>query len=233
MTQTPTHPASIPLRLQLRLDILNSKSEDESALLMSADRHKLVFRAHRPFAPDETITIIAEPSMQHQYRFDTHIVHSQRILIPEQQLDYFEIHAEVGTNEDQYLEFLTGLHQTCQELGEDVRLYVRLPVTLAHNNRAINTHCENISVGGAFIEYDAHTDLPKPKSDIDLSIGGAESTSPCFKGKGNVLYTITPQDAERFGVQPGLGIRLHFDESTRQQWTDYVETLRREALATS
>lgn len=218
----------IALRVNLRVDLAERGQDPEPALLMSAAPDRLLLRMTRARTPGETLRLVAEPNFVDSFVFTVKVLSCVRRLVPSENLDYFEMWAQLENPDDSYRRFLGSARKTARELKEDVRLLVRLPVEVSLGARRFRSHLENVSFGGVFLFCETPQTLcggERPR--LELSLPGAEEPLVL---EGEVVYTLDSEQAIRLGAAPGAGIRLALDEASLLRWEELVGQLHRQVV---
>ena len=126
MTQSAQSP--IRLRLNARLEMREMDSADSCpVLLVSADAIGLTLRASKPHPVGTILHLTGEPSLNESFTFKAIVTATQSRELPEEELAYAEIQAEVREGEGAYHSFLGALARTYRELSEDLRFILPLP----------------------------------------------------------------------------------------------------------
>jgi hypothetical protein len=218
----------IALRVNLRIDLASDDNAPEPALLMSAAPDWMMVRMTHAKRVGETMRLIAEPNLSESFAFTVRVASCIRRLIPSQNLDYFEMKAELLENGGGYRQFLASARRTARELKEDVRLILTAPVDITVAARRFRSRLENVSYGGLFIVSDGSIRM-LTGDHLDIAVFMPEQDSP-IELAGHVVYTMNQEQAERMGAQAGVGVQLALNDEQNVRWEAVVRDLHRRVV---
>lgn len=215
--------------MNIRLEFTGeSEAGPSPALLMTASRDGMRFRAASSPLVGEVLSVTGQPNFRDEYTFNALVEETERHRDGERKLDYHEIRLGVKKSEESYPRFLKSLRKTCLEMNEDLRLLIMLPVEFSFSGSERRAMTENISYGGLFIRLQEKP-LPGPGEPLSLSVFFPDREDP-VTANGEVIYTVGGEEARLLGAQPGIGVRLLFEEDERLRWEDSLHLLHKKAF---
>lgn len=213
----------VRVRLNARLELREQDSADPlPVLLVSADIAGLTLRSTKAYAPGTVLHLTGEPNLNESFTFKALVTANFSRRLPEEELAYEEIHAEIREGEGAYFSFLSALTRTYREMREDLRLILPLPARLRVNKHWIETEVENVSFGGLFAVMPEAQELTMGEM-LEFEVRFPDGQTQ--KGVGMVTYLVKEKSAQLLGSQPGVGLRLDFSLTSREAWGLAIEAL--------
>ncbi len=104
------------------------------------------------------------------------------------------------------------------------RLPGRAPIVLTSPRGASTFLTEDFSFGGIFVR----TDSPRPMRHlVKFSFVPPGTQEAPLHMLAMVVYIVTPEQAERLGKTPGMGLNLYgLDKDTRDRWDNFIQQSR-------
>jgi uncharacterized protein (TIGR02266 family) len=102
------------------------------------------------------------------------------------------------------------------------RFHTQFTVRFRTAREFVREHAQNISRGGVFIQTATPPQLDEVITvQLELPDGGTPATT-----SGLVMHRVTPEEAEKQGIIPGIGVQfLEADDRFRERIDGYVEQL--------
>jgi type IV pilus assembly protein PilZ len=114
-----------------------------------------------------------------------------------------------------------------EDLRQSQRAPVRLRIDYERMNAFFADYTRNISKGGTFIKTSRPLEVG---SRCQFSLSLPALPVPLLL-EGEVIWILTPEDAQQSGAEPGMGIRFVFaDEAGRREFEGMIERIMEESL---